>query len=179
MSSHPTTSTLLQKLAAVKLLLCDVDGVLTAGTVFIGAEQEVKEFSIQDGLGIVSARKQGLKIGWISSRPSSATRLRAAELKIDYLEEGPEPKVVVIEGLLARTQLSWSDVCYLGDDIVDLGPMKRAAVAVAVANAVPEAQAAADYVTRAAGGRGAVREVVELILKAQGKWDVVVAGYAA
>jgi 3-deoxy-D-manno-octulosonate 8-phosphate phosphatase (KDO 8-P phosphatase) len=179
MSARSIPTALRQKLAAIRLLLCDVDGVLTDGTVFIGGEEEIKQFNIQDGLGIVIARKQGLKIGWISSRPSSATRKRATELKIDYLEEGPEPKVIVIERLLSRTGMAWPEACYLGDDIVDLGPLKRAAVAIAVANGVSEARAAADYVTSAAGGRGAVREVIEMILKAQGKWDVVVNGYAS
>ena len=90
-------------------------------------------------------------------------------------ESGPD--VAAVEKLLAQEELSWDEVCFVGDDIVDLGPLQRAGVAVAVANAVREAKVAAHLVTRAAGGRGAVREVVEMILKAQGKWDSIVAHY--
>ena len=167
------------RLKRVKLLLCDVDGVLTDGLVLIGGTQEIKPFNIQDGLGLVLLRRAGLKIGWVSARPSSATRLRARELKIDFLIQQKDhySKVAAVEKLLRRTQLDWDAVCYVGDDVVDLGPLQRAGVAVAVANAVREAKAAAHLVTRAAGGRGAVREVVEMLLKEQGKWDSIVAHY--
>jgi len=163
----------------IRLLLCDVDGVLTDASVFIGGREEVKQFNIQDGLGLVNLRRQGPKVGWISSRPSPATTRRARELKIDFLRQEKGSKVSAVESLLAQTGFRWDEVCYVGDDIVDLGALKRAGVAVAVANGVAEARALADYVTRAGGGRGAVREVVELILKAQNKWARIVAEYAA
>jgi 3-deoxy-D-manno-octulosonate 8-phosphate phosphatase (KDO 8-P phosphatase) len=166
-------------LRRIRLLLCDVDGVLTDASVFIGGREEVKQFNIQDGLGLVNLRRQGLKVGWISSRPSPATTRRARELKIDFLRQEKGSKVSAVESLLAQTGFRWDEVCYVGDDIVDLGALKRAGVAVAVANGVAEARALADYVTRAGGGRGAVREVVELILKAQHKWARIVAEYAA
>ncbi|HWX21333.1 MAG TPA: HAD hydrolase family protein [Candidatus Binatia bacterium] len=175
----PTPASLSTRLSRIKLLLCDVDGVLTDGSVFIGRGAEFKQFNIQDGLGLVKLRRAGLKVGWISSRPSAATAQRAEELKIDFLRQDKGSKVATIEPLLARTGLKWDEVCYVGDDIVDLGPLKRAGVAVAVANAVGEAEAAADYVTKAAGGHGAVREVVELILKAQNKWKNIVAEHEA
>jgi 3-deoxy-D-manno-octulosonate 8-phosphate phosphatase (KDO 8-P phosphatase) len=167
------------RLKRVKLLLCDVDGVLTDGSVYIGGATEFKQFNIQDGLGLVLWRRAGLKTGWVSARPSAATKLRARELKIDFLiqQTDRQSKVAAVEKLLAQTRLSWAEVCFVGDDIVDLGPLRRAGVAVAVANAVREVKAAAHRVTAAAGGRGAVREVVEMILKAQGKWDVFVAHY--
>ena len=167
------------RLERIKLLLCDVDGVLTDGTVFIGAEGEFKAFNIRDGLGLVLLRRAGLKTGWVSARPSDATERRARELKIDFLiqQNDRTGKVAAVESLLAQTRLHWNEVCFVGDDIVDLGPLRRAGVAVAVANAVPEAKAAAHLVTRAAGGRGAVREIVELILKAQNKWGGFVAHY--
>jgi 3-deoxy-D-manno-octulosonate 8-phosphate phosphatase (KDO 8-P phosphatase) len=167
-------ATLNTALKRIRLFLCDVDGVLTDGSVFIGGQQEVKLFNIQDGLGLVRLRREGLKVGWVSSRPSAATARRARELKIDFLRQEKGSKVCVVERLLARTGFRWEEVCYMGDDIVDLGVLKRAGVAVAVANAVAEARAAADYVTRAGGGHGAVREVVELILKAQNKWRHIV-----
>jgi len=163
----------------IRLLLCDVDGVLTDASVFIGGREEVKQFNIQDGLGLVNLRRQGLKVGWISSRPSPATTRRARELKIDFLRQEKGSKVSAVESLLAQTGFRWDEVCYVGDDIVDLGALKRAGVAVAVANGVAEARALADYVTQAGGGRGAVREVAELILKAQHKWARIVAEYAA
>jgi 3-deoxy-D-manno-octulosonate 8-phosphate phosphatase (KDO 8-P phosphatase) len=175
----PRSARLEAALKQIRLLLCDVDGVLTDASVFVGGREEVKQFNIQDGLGLVKLRRQGLKVGWISSRPSPATTRRARELKIDFLRQEKGSKVCVVESLLAQTGFRWEDVCYVGDDIVDLGLLKRAGVAVAVANGVAEARAVADYITRASGGHGAVREVVELILKAQRKWERVVAECAA
>ena len=173
------SSTLTAALKRIRLLLCDVDGVLTDATVFVGGEREMKQFHIRDGLGLVALQRQGLKVGWISSRPSPATTRRAKELKIDFLKQEKGSKVRVVERLLAKTGFRWDEVCYVGDDIVDLGVLKRAGVAVAVADGVAEARAAADYVTSADGGHGAVREVVELILQAQDKWARIVAERAA
>src|SRR5258708_213526 len=178
--TEPTSSPLKKRLARVKLVLCDVDGVLTDGSIFIGGEHEFKRFNIRDGLGLVLARRAGLKIGWVSARPSPATKLRADELKIHFLVQQTDrmSKTGAIEELLAREKLSWNDVCFVGDDIVDLGPLKRAGFSVAVADGVAEAKAAADFVSRVGGGRGAVREVVEMILKAQGIWEPFVKHYS-
>jgi 3-deoxy-D-manno-octulosonate 8-phosphate phosphatase (KDO 8-P phosphatase) len=181
-TTHPVTRhpPLATRLKRIKLLLCDVDGVLTDGSVFIGgAGGEHKRYNIQDGLGLVLLRRAGLKTGWVSARPSAATAMRARELKIDFLIQQKDrfSKVAAVEKLLARTKTDWDEVCFVGDDIVDLGPLQRAGVAVAVANGVSEAKATAHLVTRAAGGHGAVREVVELILKAQGKWNSFVTHY--
>jgi len=179
--SNPISPSLKKRLARVKLFLCDVDGVLTDGSIFIGGEREFKRFNIRDGLGLVLARRAGLKIGWVSARPSLATKMRAAELKIHFLVEqtDKESKTSAIEKLLAQEKLGWDDVCFVGDDIVDLGPLQRAGFAVAVADGVAEAKAKAHFVTAAAGGRGAIREVVEMILKAQGIWQPFVAHYSA
>lgn len=168
------------RLAKIKLFLCDVDGVLTDGSIFIGGAQEIKRFNIQDGLGLVLLRRAGIKVGWVSSRPSPATTLRARELKITFLVQQKDRlgKSAAIEKILGREKLNWDEVCFVGDDIVDLGPLRKAGVGVAVANAVSEAKAVADFVTRAAGGHGAIREVVEMILKAQDKWDGIIAGYS-
>ncbi len=168
---------LTSRLRRVELLLCDVDGVLTDGSVLIGMNAEVKSFHIQDGLGLGVLRKAGIRVGWISNRPSDATARRAKELKIDFLRQDKRSKVVVIEELLAHQKLTWDQVCYVGDDIVDLGPLKRAGVGIAVANAVPEVMAQADYITHARGGNGAVREVCELILKAQDLWQGILTSY--
>jgi 3-deoxy-D-manno-octulosonate 8-phosphate phosphatase (KDO 8-P phosphatase) len=169
-----------QRAARIKLFLCDVDGVLTDGSIFIGGEREFKRFNIRDGLGLVLARRAGLKIGWVSARPSEATKMRAEELKIHFLVEqnDKQSKTAAIEKLLAQEKLNWAEVCFVGDDIVDLGPLKRAGFSVAVADAVAEAKAAAHFVTDARGGHGAIREVVEMILQAQGIWTPFVAHYS-
>lgn len=178
--AKPISSSLKKRVARIKLFLCDVDGVLTDGSIFIGGEKEFKRFNIRDGLGLVLARRAGLKVGWVSARPSLATKLRADELKIDFLvQQGDNiSKTAAIEKLLAQENLNWSDVCFVGDDIIDLGPLTRAGFSVAVGDAVPEAKAAAHYVTKNVGGRGAVREAVELILRAQGKWKQFVGKYS-
>jgi 3-deoxy-D-manno-octulosonate 8-phosphate phosphatase (KDO 8-P phosphatase) len=181
-ATNPVTRhlSLVARLKRVKLFLCDVDGVLTDGAVFIGGEREFKRFNIRDGLGLVLARRAGLKIGWVSARPSPATKLRAEELKIHFLvQQGDRlSKTGAIAKLLAREKLSWNDVCFVGDDIVDVGPLQRAGFSVAVADGVAEAKAAADFVTREAGGHGAIREVIEMILQAQEKWKPFVAHYS-
>ncbi len=173
------SQSLTARLKRIKLLLCDVDGVLTDGSVFIGGEREVKRFNIRDGLGLVLARRAGLKVGWVSARPSATTQMRAKELKIDFLiQQGDKlSKTGAVEKLLARERISWDEVCFVGDDVVDLGPLAKAGIGVAVADARPQVRAAADFVTRAAGGLGAVREVVEMILQAQEKWEPVIAVY--
>jgi 3-deoxy-D-manno-octulosonate 8-phosphate phosphatase (KDO 8-P phosphatase) len=161
------------------LLLTDVDGVLTDGSVFITSDGEFKQFNIQDGLGLVLLRKCGIKVGWISARPSIITTKRAEELHIDHLSQENVSKVAAAENILAKEGLNWSQVCFVGDDVVDLCLLKRAGVAVAVANGIPEAKTMAHYVTKARGGHGAVREVVTMILKAQGKWTDIVRRFMA
>jgi len=175
------SSAIRQRAARIKLFLCDVDGVLTDGSIFIGGEREFKRFFIRDGLGLVLAQRAGLKVGWVSARPSAATKLRAAELKIDFLVQQGDHigKTAAIEELLGREKLNWNEVCFVGDDIIDLGPLTRAGLAVAVGDGVAEARAAAHFVTKAPGGRGAVRETVELILQAQGRWKPFLELYAA
>jgi 3-deoxy-D-manno-octulosonate 8-phosphate phosphatase (KDO 8-P phosphatase) len=180
-TKHTVTrrSPLAARLKRVRILLCDVDGVLTDASVFIGGKNESKRFNILDGLGLVLLRRVGIKTGWISSRPSPATKLRAEELKIDFLVQQKDGKVAAVERILARTGFTWAQVCYMGDDVVDLGVLKRAGLAVAVVNGVTEARATAHYVTKVAGGHGAVREVAEMILKAQNRWAALLADYAA
>jgi 3-deoxy-D-manno-octulosonate 8-phosphate phosphatase (KDO 8-P phosphatase) len=167
------------RLARVKILICDVDGVLTNATVLIGDGREFKEFHIHDGLGLRMLQRSGVKVGWVSNRPSTATQQRADELKIDFLHQAKGSKVEAIESILADAGLGWDEVCYMGDDVVDLGALKRAGVAIAVANAIDEAKALSHYVTRAEGGRGAVREAVRLILQAQNKWQHLVLEHSA
>ena len=177
-SSGDSRSSLTSRLRRVRLLLTDVDGVLTDGSIFITADGEFKQFNIQDGLGLVLLRRCGLKVGWISARPSLITTRRAVELSIDFLSQDKAGKVFAAEKILATAGLNWSEVCFIGDDLVDLCLMKRAGVAVAVANAIDEAKAVAHYVTVAAGGHGAVREVATRILQAQGHWPRLVHEYS-
>jgi len=166
------------RLVQIKILLCDVDGILTDATVFMGATGEFKRFSILDGLGIAILRREGVKVGWISNRFSEATQQRAKELKIDFLFQKSGSKIDAARQILDELGLSFEQACYMGDDIVDVGLLQLAGLAVSVPNGHPEAKAAAHYVTVAAGGHGAVREVVELILKARNRWEEIVAEYA-
>ncbi len=173
------TQELNARLARVKLFLTDVDGVLTDGTVLIGQGGEMKRFHIQDGLGLRFLQGAGIKVGWISKRPSVATQLRAQELQVDFLCQERTAKVPAARKILAETGLTFEEVCYVGDDVVDLGLLKKAGVAVAVANAVKEVKAIAHYVTQSSGGQGAIREIAELILKSQNKWADVVERHSA
>ena len=165
---------LLQRLQKVRLFLCDVDGILTDSCVYMDGTVETKRFHIPDGLGLRLLQREGIKVGWVSARPSLATTQRAHDLKVDFLHQSDTLKVAAVEKILSDTKLNWDDISYMGDDIVDLGVLKRAGLAVTVPHAIPECQNMAHYVTEAPGGDGAVRELVEMILKAQGKWDALV-----
>lgn len=167
-----------KRLKAIRLFLCDVDGVLTDGTVTMGQGVELKRFSIQDGLGLRLLQKDGIKVGWISNRPSTATIERSKDLKVDYLTQQKwGTKTQAAEDIMKQAGVTWDEVCYVGDDIVDLAVMRRAGFGVAVANAIAEAKDVAHYVTKVPGGAGAVREVAEMILKAQGHWKRIVEEY--
>jgi 3-deoxy-D-manno-octulosonate 8-phosphate phosphatase (KDO 8-P phosphatase) len=165
--------------ARVKLFLSDVDGILTDASVFMDREREFKRFHVMDGLGLRLLRREGIQVGWISGRPSPATEQRARELQIDFLHQSSGCKVKAAEKILGQAGFTWTEVCYMGDDLLDLGMLQRAGVAVAVPHAVPEAKALAHYITRANGGHGAVREVAELILKSQKRWDRLIQEYLA
>ncbi len=178
-SKSKVTRALNAKLARIRLFLCDVDGILTDSSIYVGLNREFKRFHIRDGLGLTLLRREGIKVGWVSNRMSPATTLRAKELQIDFLEQSKGNKVVAVEKILADTGFKWEEVCYMGDDIVDLGVLSRAGVAATVADAIDEAKVRADYVTRAVGGRGGVREVIDLILKAQNRWERLVAEKSA
>jgi 3-deoxy-D-manno-octulosonate 8-phosphate phosphatase (KDO 8-P phosphatase) len=167
-----------RRAARVKLLLMDCDGVLTDGQIWLlGSDEEQKSFNVRDGLGIGMLHRAGLKSGVISGRSSVALERRAAELEIEFVRQGITNKVAVFEELLSLAGVDDEQVAYIGDDLNDISLMQRCEFAVAVVDAAPETRAAAHYVTAAAGGRGAVREVVELILKAQGRWSDLVRRY--
>ena len=167
-----------KRLRSVRLFLCDVDGILTDASVWMGGSEELKRFNIQDGLGLRILQKEGIKVGWISNRPSNATTCRANDLKVDFLVQAYDGnKVTAIDKLSRETGVPWENICYLGDDIVDLGALKRAGLAVTVPDGIDEAKVVAHYVTRRGGGYGAVREVIDMILKAQGRWEKLIASF--
>ncbi|MBF0619267.1 MAG: HAD-IIIA family hydrolase [Candidatus Omnitrophica bacterium] len=149
----------------------DVDGVLTDGRiVYDDNGKELKFFDAHDGCGINRVRQAGLKAAVISARGCRAVKARTDDLKIDAVYLDAYPKITAYEDMLKALNVQDDEVCFIGDDLPDLQILKRVGFAVAVANAAPEALKAADYVTKKTGGRGAVREVCEKILKAQGKW---------
>ncbi len=164
------------KLKKIRLLVTDVDGVLTDGKIVVDAQgKELKFFDVQDGFGLVLLRQAGIKTAVLSARSSPAVTARAQDLKIDKICQDAYPKTIVYEKLIQELGCRDEEVCFVGDDLPDLPVLKRAGVAVAVPNAVDELKKASDYVTTRRGGDGAVREVVELILNAQGKWKDIVA----
>src|SRR5713226_5946528 len=161
-------SGVLKRAKKIQLLLMDVDGVLTRGDVFLqsqpdGTALELKAFNAHDGAGLAVMRIMGLRTGVITGRGSAASRRRASELGMEFVYEKSAEKIPAYEA-----------IAYVGDDLPDLPVLARVGLAVAVANAAPEVRRAAHYVARARGGEGTVREVVELILKAQGKWQEAV-----
>lgn len=172
------TDDIKDRLLRVKLLILDCDGVLTDGRiVLLGDDQETKFFDVKDGHGIRMAARAGLKTAIISGRAAPVVRARAKDLEIAYLHESAWVKIGPYEEILSAEGIGDEGVCYIGDDVTDIPLLRRAGLAVAVADAVDEAKQYAHYVTARAGGRGAVREVIDLILKAQGKWDEAMSRY--
>lgn len=166
-----------QRAALVKCIVFDVDGVMTDGMVHLGSAGEFKSFNIQDGHGIVVARKMGLKIAFLTGRASEATRIRARELQIDDLHENRSGKGPALREVMAKLHVKPTETCYVGDDLVDLPAMRQVGFPVAVANAVTEVKFHAAWVTTRRGGDGAAREVIEAILKAQERWAFAVQRY--
>jgi 3-deoxy-D-manno-octulosonate 8-phosphate phosphatase (KDO 8-P phosphatase) len=162
----------------VRLVLLDVDGVLTDGTVSIGVSgEESKQFFIRDGLSMVWARRNGLEIGLLSGRPSGATTRRAAELGLNIVvQDGPD-KRGGYEQILAAHGFADAEVAYMGDDLVDLPVLSRVGLATAPADAVPDVLDRVHWISQHPGGRGAVRELVELVLTARGQWDAMTRPY--
>lgn len=165
----------LRRAKPVRVLLVDVDGTMTNGDVCLqgfpdGSVVEMKIFNAHDGAGLKLASLMGLRTGLITGRDSPATTRRAREAAMEFVVQGQAKKLEAYKGILLRAGVTDEEVAYVGDDLPDLPLLGRAGLAVAVANAVVEVKRAAHYVTTVPGGSGAIREVVELILKAQGKW---------
>jgi 3-deoxy-D-manno-octulosonate 8-phosphate phosphatase (KDO 8-P phosphatase) len=165
-------SALLQRAVGIRLLVLDVDGVLTDGRITYTADGvEIKSFHVRDGSGIVLWQRSGGRTAIISGRTSKAVDVRAAELGIALVVQSSRDKRAALEGVLKATGLQAAEACAVGDDLPDLPLLRTCGLAAAVADACPEVRAAAHYVTQSPGGRGAVREIVELLLRTQGRWN--------
>jgi 3-deoxy-D-manno-octulosonate 8-phosphate phosphatase (KDO 8-P phosphatase) len=171
-------ATIERRASRIKLLLMDCDGVLTDGRLWLlESGDEHKSFNTHDGLGLSLLQRAGLKSGIITGRRSTAVTRRAAELGIEYVRQGDPHKIAAFEDVMRQARVDETEVSFVGDDLTDIPVMRRSELAVAVADAVAETRAAAHYITHARGGHGAVREVIEMILKSQGRWNDLVDAY--
>jgi 3-deoxy-D-manno-octulosonate 8-phosphate phosphatase (KDO 8-P phosphatase) len=169
------------KAAGIKLILFDVDGVLTDGKILLHADgTESKRFDIRDGIVMVWAQRAGITIGFLSARHSPVTAQRAAQLGISLVHNGVAiNKLDTYDDILRQRALTDNDVAYMGDDVLDLPVLGRVGLSAAPADAVDDVRARVDWVSGNAGGSGAARELVELVLRAQGKWEPLVAAFLA
>ncbi|MDQ3347765.1 MAG: HAD-IIIA family hydrolase [Acidobacteriota bacterium] len=168
------------KALAIRLLLFDVDGVLTDGTVIVHTDgTESKGFHIRDGAALVWAQRAGLTVGLLSARASGATAHRAAQLAIRLVVQGVSSKLDAYDRILRDTGLTDAEVAYMGDDLLDLPVLARAGLSAAPADAAPEVLRQVDWISTCVGGRGAARELVELVLRAQDRWESVLREYTA
>jgi len=167
-----------QKLQQIQLILSDVDGVFTdGGILFDNQGIEAKRFHVRDGLAIRLWRRVGYRFGVISGRSSHIVKIRAAEVGVDFLRQGFEEKLPAAQQIMEESGLKPEQVCYIGDDLPDLALIQYFGLGVAVADACEDVRKHADYVTKLGGGQGAVREIVELLLKAQKHWDELIRKY--
>ena len=172
--------TFTERAAGIRLLLFDVDGVLTDGVVYMHVDgSEAKGFHIRDGAAMVWAQRVGLTVGLLSARSSGATTHRAAQLAIRLVVQGVSSKLDAYERILSNAALSDAAVAYMGDDLLDLPVLARAGLSAAPADAAPEVLTRVNWVSAAPGGRGAVREFIEMVLRAQNRWDGIVREYAS
>ena len=172
------TEELIRRAQLIKLLLMDCDGVLTDGRLeLLENGDEQKSFHARDGLGISLFHRAGLRTGIISGRTSSAVERRARDLGLGFVHQGALNKTEVLKEILSKAGVTADECGFIGDDIADIPAMLRVGLAIAVADAAAETKAVAHYITSTTGGHGAVREVTELILKAQGKWDELLKPY--
>jgi 3-deoxy-D-manno-octulosonate 8-phosphate phosphatase (KDO 8-P phosphatase) len=171
-------ATIERKASRIRLMLFDVDGVLTDGRILVhGDGSESKQFSIRDGTGLVWAQRAGLVTGLLSARHSPATSVRAAQLGIRIVRQQPGEKLDAFRQLVGDERLADDEVAFMGDDLLDLPVLTRVGLSAAPADAVEEVRSRVDWVSSFRGGRGAAREFVELVLRAQGRWDSLVREY--
>ena len=169
---------LLEKIKRIKLLILDVDGVLTDGKIIMDdLGNETKNFDVRDGHGLKLLMRYGVDVAILTGRRSKVVENRAKDLGIGEVYQGTKNKVEVLEGILRRRNIGSNNVAYIGDDIVDIPLFKKVGFSVTVADAMVYAKKAADYITDKNGGRGAVREICEIILQTQGKWEEIASRY--
>jgi 3-deoxy-D-manno-octulosonate 8-phosphate phosphatase (KDO 8-P phosphatase) len=169
---------LIDKIKKIKVLLLDVDGVLTDGRIIYDSRgRDSKFFDVHDGMGVYLLKKSGISTVLITAKGSRAIKPRAKDMRVDIVFEDVSPKTSVLDKIIKIYKVTPDELCFVGDDLVDLCLMKKVGLPVAVANAAPEIKKAAFYVTAKSGGRGAVRELSELILKTQGKWEQALKAY--
>lgn len=167
-----------EKIKKIKLLILDVDGVLTDGRIIYDSKgRDSKFFDVHDGLGVFLLRRVGIKAILITAKGSKTIKPRARDMRVEEYYEDVFPKTKVLDKILTKHKVTKDEICFIGDDLVDLSIMKAVGLPVAVANASNDVKAVASYITQKSGGRGAVREVAELILKAQDKWPEAVSIY--
>lgn len=167
-----------QRMQSIQLILSDVDGVLTDGNITYNNQGiEIKSFHVRDGVGIKLWQKSGHKFGIITARSSHIVKLRFAELGVDIVRQGSSEKLPVAMQIIEELKLKPANVCYVGDDLTDLRLMGQVGLAVSVADGANEVRAAAHLVTKAAGGKGAIRELIETILKSQNRWNEILQTY--
>ena len=165
-------ASLKDKISKIKLLILDVDGVMTNGEIILDDDgKETKVFNVQDGYGIVLLQRAGFKTAILSARTTNAVKARAVDLKIDKVCQDAYPKIKAYRKLLRDLKLKNEQACFVGDDLPDIEVLQNVGFSVAVPNAVNEVKQIVDHITKSEGGQGAVREVIELILKTQGKWS--------
>lgn len=163
----------------IKLIVSDVDGVWTDGRIIYTSERgEIKEFNVRDGLAVKLAQRAGITVALLTSRTSPALARRAEELRITDVRQGAANKLEELERLAQQLAIPFDQILYAGDDLPDLGPMKRVAISAAPSDAAPEVLAVATWKLTAPGGRGAFREVVERLLRERGEWDQIVQEFA-
>ena len=166
------------RIAGIKAVILDVDGVLTDGSIYVDAEgKETKRFNVRDGAAIKWLRRSNFMVAFLSGRTSAAVEARARQLGVEHVVQGATEKSPAYEALREKLGVSDEEVCYAGDDLHDLPVMRRVGFAVAPADGTGETRAAAHYVTQARGGEGAVRELAEVILKSRGFWETLTARY--
>jgi len=152
----------------IRLLLMDVDGVLTDGRVVLGEKEELKFFDIRDGIGIALAKKSGFKVGVITGRMSKAVERRGQELKMDYVIQGCKDKLKSLDEILKKEKMSYQNVCFIGDDIIDIPIFRKIGFSATVNDAPDYVKSEVTFISNKNGGRGAVREIIEFVLKSKG-----------
>ncbi|QEG24488.1 KdsC family phosphatase [Mariniblastus fucicola] len=168
-----------QRMQGIQLILSDVDGVMTSGGItYDNQGVETKTFHVRDGMGIKLWQRTGYRFGIITARSSHIVKLRMDELGVDLVRQGAENKLDIAKGIMDEMSLSLEQVCYIGDDLTDMALLENVGLSASVSDGAPEVKKVAHMVTKSAGGQGAIRELVEAILKGQNRWQELLQSYS-